>query len=68
MDCEECEFHSLLNENNSTIKMFSEIFMEYHNKPYALISKLSILKLTFRMNLDPYPRISQLPGMAFQPC
>jgi len=52
MDCEGCEFDSLINENSNTINMFSEIFMEYHNKPYPLISKLSNLK--FRVYINNY--------------
>ena len=50
MDCEGCEFDSLINENSNTINMFSEIFMEYHNKPYPLISKLSNLKFRVYVN------------------
>ena len=36
--------------------------------PLPRNTSLRVIKLTFRKNLDRYPRISQLPGMAFQSC
>ena len=62
MDCEGCEFDSLLNENNSTIKRFSEIFLEYHNKPYPLISKLSSLKFRVYVNNFEITDLKKIPN------
>ncbi len=50
MDCEGCEFDSLLNEDNNTLKAFSEIIMEYHNYPYDLIKTL--LSLNFEVTVN----------------
>ena len=50
MDCEGCEFDSLLNEDENTLKAFSEIIMEYHNYPYDLIKTL--LSLNFEVTVN----------------
>ena len=53
----------------ATYNFFSTIeLIDYVYSMYPKFTKKSALKLTFRMNLDRYPRISQLPGMAFQSC
>ena len=40
MDCEGCEYDSLLSSDCDTIKIFEEIIMEYHDDPIPLVKKL----------------------------
>jgi FkbM family methyltransferase len=40
MDCEGCEFDSILNTDDNTLGKFKEIVMEYHDKPFSIIKKL----------------------------
>ena len=40
MDCEGCEYDSLLSSDCDTIRIFEEIIMEYHDDPIPLVKKL----------------------------
>lgn len=40
MDCEGCEFETLLNTDESTLKSFNKIQLEYHFEPSAIVKKL----------------------------
>jgi len=50
MDCEGCEFDSLQNETDATLKSFSEIILEYHKHPYDLLKTL--YNLNFRIMIN----------------
>ncbi|MFP3257413.1 MAG: FkbM family methyltransferase [Candidatus Nanopusillus acidilobi] len=47
MDCEGCEYESILNENDETLKIFKKIQLEYHYGYEKLKEKLE--KLGFRV-------------------
>ena len=40
MDCEGCEFETILAADNSILLLFDEIILEYHDVPFPIVSKL----------------------------
>lgn len=40
MDCEGCEYESILNSSNETLRRFSQIQIEYHKGPQKLVKRL----------------------------
>ena len=41
MDCEGCEYKSILNSSNETLRKFKQIQIEYHKGPQKLVERLS---------------------------
>ena len=52
MDCEGCEYLSILTSSKTTLQKFSHITMEYHKEPEKLIETLE--KYNFDVNVVPY--------------
>ncbi len=50
MDCEGCEYDSLLSSDCGTIRVFDEIIMEYHNDPIPLVGKLLECGYSVKLN------------------
>ncbi len=50
MDCEGCEYDSLLSSDCDTLAVFQEIIMEYHNDPTPLVRKLSECGYSVKLN------------------
>lgn len=60
MNCEGCEYDTILNTPNEILKKFSHILIQYHNGPNDLIKKLEDAK--FDVTFEPY---SEVKGQIF---
>lgn len=52
MNCEGCEYDSIINVNDEILKKFSHILIQYHSGAELLIKKLS--NIGFKITNDPY--------------
>lgn len=60
MNCEECEYDTIINTPNAVLKKFSHILIQYHNGPETLIKKLEV---DFDVTFESY---SESKGQIFE--
>jgi len=55
MNCEGCEYDTILNTSNEILKKFSHILIQYHNGPAALMKKLD--NAGFHVTFESYSKV-----------